>query len=214
MISRAINEQYPGDGIISEELHNGYEDSTDRVWIIDPLDGTTNFSLGLPIWGVSIAHVISGVPSLGVIYFPMLNELYHTQRGSGAYFNDERIQTKPGRTNDKRAFFSCCSHSHNRYEIRIPYKTRIMGAATYSWCAVARGIALIGLHLTTKIWDIAAGCLLVEEAGGVSIPLGSQTPFPLVAGKDYNLEPFPTLVTASVALAEEAQAKLKPKKPL
>ena len=85
LVIDTIHEHYPQDEIISEESSHHLANHQSPIWIIDPLDGTTNFSLGLAIWGVSIARLVNGVPQLGVLYFPMINELYTTRRGSGAF---------------------------------------------------------------------------------------------------------------------------------
>ncbi len=80
LITKKILKQFPQDKIISEESSHRLEDANSPTWIIDPMDGTTNFSLGLSIWGVSIARFVKGYPQLGVLYFPMINELYITKR--------------------------------------------------------------------------------------------------------------------------------------
>ena len=85
LISVAIHKNYPSDVIISEELQPEIGAAKSAVWVVDPLDGTTNFSLGLPIWGVSIARLVHGWPETGVVYFPYLKELYSASRGSGAF---------------------------------------------------------------------------------------------------------------------------------
>ncbi len=72
LISASIHGEYPGDAFLSEELQPSISgEDVDAIWVIDPLDGTTNFSLGLPIWGVSIARLVGGWPDIGVLYFPI-----------------------------------------------------------------------------------------------------------------------------------------------
>ncbi len=85
MITQAIREHYPNDEIISEESSHQVQHAQSPIWIVDPLDGTTNFSLGLSLWGVSIARISNGYPELGAVYFPMINELYSARKGSGAF---------------------------------------------------------------------------------------------------------------------------------
>src|SRR4030042_6172483 len=87
LITTEIVNHFPQDEIISEESSHHLENNNSSVWIIDPLDGTTNFSLGLSIWGVSIARIEQGFPVLGVLYFPLIKELYTCQRGVGAFLN-------------------------------------------------------------------------------------------------------------------------------
>ena len=197
MITTAIQMKYPHDGIISEETSHNLEDSHSTVWVIDPLDGTTNFSMGLSIWGTSIACLADGIPQLGVLYFPMINELYTTWRDSGAYLNKNQITTRAPDPTQPMSFFACCSRSFRNYDIEIPYKPRIFGSAAYSLCMVARGSALLGLDTTPKVWDLAAAWLLVEEAGGKIASLEGAQPFPIATKIDYSKITYPTLAAAT-----------------
>ena len=96
LVEQAVRETYPQDLLLSEELHPSLSPGQQRaVWVVDPLDGTTNFSLGLPIWGVSIARVVNGMPETSAIYFPLLDELYSAQAGMGAFWNGKRLQVQP-----------------------------------------------------------------------------------------------------------------------
>lgn len=212
LISQAIKQEYPGDLILSEEAQPQLEaNPSGAVWIIDPLDGTTNFSLGLPFWGVSIAQVVGGAPQNAVIYFPKLDELYTATQGQGAQFNGNPLVIKPPSADQHAAFFSCCSRTFRHYQVRIPYKPRILGSATYSLCCVARGIALIGFEAMPKIWDIAATWLLVREAGGSIETYNHLQPFPARKNIDYNQVNYPTLAAATPALLNWARSKITPK---
>ena len=85
LISQSIHERYPDDFILSEELRTDYPpDPSGSVWIVDPLDGTTNFSMGFHYWGVLLCRLADGRPELTVMYFPLLDELYSAYRGQGA----------------------------------------------------------------------------------------------------------------------------------
>ncbi len=216
-IKTTILKNYPDDQILSEELHPSYsaEHSSAAkqtgLWIVDPLDGTTNFSLGLHYWGVLITRLVAGMPQVAVMYFPLLNELYLTHQGEGAFLNETRIQVEPPDPDRPWTFFSCCSRTHKRYHINIPYKTRILGSAGYSLCAVAHGTALISFEATPKIWDIAAGWLLINEAGGVIQTLDQSQPFPLQTGIDYSRQSYPTLAAATPELAFRARQQIQPK---
>lgn len=214
LITTSIQKYYPEDSLISEEHQTTYShnklESDRNVWIIDPLDGTTNFSLGLPIWGVILTRLTGGWPETAVLYFPMLDELYNVQRGQGAFLNDTRLQVLPPNSKLPLSFFSCCSRTHQYYQVNIPYKTRILGSAGYSMCAVAKSIAIVALEATPKIWDIAAGWLLVSEAGGVIETLDSSQPFPLQSGFDYSGKNFPTLAAANMAILKRAHAQILP----
>lgn len=212
MIAKDIQASYPTDRIISEELQTSIPDYTGKnVWIVDPLDGTTNFSLGLPIWGVLIALTVDGWPELASLYFPAIDELYTAQRGQGSYLNGKQITVQPPDPKKPWSFFSCCSRTFRNYTVNIPYKTRILGSAAYSLCCVARGIALLGFEATPKIWDIAGAWLLVQEAGGVIDPYDDSAPFPLIPGKDYSRQDYPTLAAATPQLISKAHSQINPK---
>jgi myo-inositol-1(or 4)-monophosphatase len=211
LISAAIQDRFPEDAVLSEELSPELAGEPRQVWVVDPLDGTTNFSLGLPIWGVSIARVVDGWPEMAAIVFPVLGDLYAAQRDRGATLNGDRLQTRPPVPGLPNAFFSCCTRTHRRYEVNIRYKTRILGSACFSFCAVARGMALIGFEATPKIWDIAASWLIVHEAGGMIRTLDSSQPFPLRSGLDYRKVNLPTLAAANQELLAYAGQEIRPK---
>lgn len=215
MIHSAIETHFPDDLILSEELHPGYpgqDEGSDRaIWIVDPLDGTTNFTLGLHIWGVLLARIEAGEPQLAVSYFPVIDEMYTAVKGQGARLNGNSIRVDPPDPKRPAAFFSCCSRTHRNYTVKIPYKTRILGSAAYSFCAVARGTAVLGFEATPKIWDISGGWLLVQEAGGSLRTLDGSQPFPLSANVDYAVKSFPTIIASTSALIKQAQRQIIPK---
>lgn len=213
LITEAIQEKYPLDGLISEELQPEIGTAESAVWVVDPLDGTTNFSLGLPIWGVSIARVVDGWPEVGVAYFPFLDELYSASRGSGAFLNGDQIHSQPPVPGKTSSFFSCCTRTHQHYDVSIRYKTRILGSACYTLCAVAKGMAVVGFEATPKIWDISAGWLIAMEAGAAVETRDGSQPFPLQDNFDYRSKSFPVLVGASQDLLVKSRGQIKPKIP-
>lgn len=208
-IRAAIQAAFPQDQLLTEESVTSLPSTGEHTWVVDPLDGTTNFSLGLPIWGVSIARLENGYPQLGVLYFPILDELYAAERGKGTAMNGETLKIIPKDKYPPYTFFTCCSRTHKRYNVSIRYKTRILGAAAYDFCAVARGAAIIGFQSKTKIWDIASGWLILEEAGGIVEVHTGPDPFPLQAGQDYNEINYPTIMAADQRLAQEARQGIK-----
>jgi myo-inositol-1(or 4)-monophosphatase len=214
LITSWIRDCYPEDCLMSEEHQTAFsqdEPLSDRdVWIVDPLDGTTNYSLGIPIWGVIITRLTDGWPEIAVLYFPVLDELYSVQRGQGAFLNNVRLQVQPPSSKQKLSFFSCCSRTHQDYRVSVPYKTRIMGSAGYSLCAVAKSIAIVAFEATPKIWDIAAGWLLIKEAGGVIETIDSSQPFPLQSGFDYSRKNYPTLAAANRDVLKRTRAQIRP----
>jgi myo-inositol-1(or 4)-monophosphatase len=214
LITEAIQKNYPGDGLISEELQPEIGAADSAVWVVDPLDGTTNFSLGLPIWGVSIARVVNGWPEIGVAYFPFLGELYSAARGAGAFMNGEQIHSQPPVPGQPTSFFSCCTRTHLHYDVTIRYKTRILGSACFTLCAVAKGMAVVGFEATPKIWDISAGWLIASESGAAVETVDGSQPFPLRDKFDYRSRSFPVLVGANQELLVKSRQQIKPKTPL
>jgi myo-inositol-1(or 4)-monophosphatase len=212
LITQSIRSSFPGESLISEELQPTIDDSEGPIWVVDPLDGTTNFSLGMPIWGVSIARLLNGWPSIGAVYFPVLEELFTAQSGFGAYLNGEEIFTQLPISGQPNSFFSCCTRTHQRYNVSIRYKTRILGSACYSLCAVARGMAVLGFEATPKIWDLAASWLIVAEAGGAIESFNGKQPFPLGENLDYRKISYPVLAGADLNLVSKARRQIKPKR--
>lgn len=211
MIQEALSERFPEDVIISEELAPEVSFTGQQTWVVDPIDGTTNFSLGLPFWGISIACLKDGQPSLAVLYFPALGELFSAEVGRGAQLNGEVATVATPDTLYGVGFLACCSRTHRRYTVSLPLKTRILGSAAYTFCAVAKGMAAVGLETTPKLWDIAAAWLVVTEAGGVIDGFGGDGPFPLQVGQCYGDLVYPTVAAASASLLDAAHDSILPR---
>jgi len=211
LLTDAIHKHYPSDEIVSEESSHHLSNIDSPTWIVDPLDGTTNFSLGLSIWGVSIARLVKGSPELGVLYFPLISELYTTRRGEGAFLNHTPITTRAPDPKQPMSFFACCSRTFRHYSIDIPYKPRILGSATYSFCMVARGAAVIGFDATPKVWDLAAVWVLVEEAGGKIAALEGLAPFPISITEDLCKTNYPTLAAATTDVFTFGKSRIQRK---
>lgn len=208
LISQSIKTHFPQDVIVSEESSHFLDHTQSPAWVVDPLDGTTNFSLGLAIWGISIARLINGYPELGVVYFPLIGELYTTKQGVNAQLNGDPIHVRAPDPSQPMSFFACCSRSFRNYNINIPYKPRIMGSSAYSFCMVARGSALLGFDVTPKIWDLAAVWLLVKESGGIVDAFEGSPAFPIITGIDYSQTSYPTLAAATSKLYEMGRVKI------
>lgn len=179
VIIRCIQEKFPDHCIIAEESGQRGNAEADYCWIIDPLDGTSNYLHGIPHFAVSIAIKVKGRIEHGVVYDPMREELYVASRGEGAILNDRRIRCSNKTSLDnallgtgfpfrKRriepAYQSIFSSFFNQCE-----DLRRTGSAALDLAYVAAGrldgFFEIGLHS----WDMAAGALLVREAGGVVV---------------------------------------------
>jgi myo-inositol-1(or 4)-monophosphatase len=211
LIVDSIRNHYPEDGILSEEGDTVYPPDHPYVWIIDPLDGTTNFSLGLHYWGVSITRLFNGEPDIAVNYFPILSELYLASKGNRATLNGTKLNGNQIRKANPRPFFSCCSRTHKRYYVDIKYKTRILGSATYGLSSVAKGTAIVAFEVTPKIWDFSACWLIVQESEGIISPYGGEKIFPLRPGTDYSKISYPILAAISQKEWKAAREQISPK---
>lgn len=200
-IREAIRAAYPDDEILTEETNPIEINPSKPLWVVDPLDGTTNFSLGLHIWGVSIARIVNGYTETAALHFPLFDELYSAQRNQGAFLNHKPLTVNPLRPEMPTAFFTCCSRALRRYNLDIRYKFRLLGSAAYDFCLVARGGAIAGFQSNTKIWDIAAGWLVLEEAGGTAQSHPSGSPFPYYADRQPPDTPYPILMAANPEIA-------------
>jgi myo-inositol-1(or 4)-monophosphatase len=208
-LRRQISLAYPNDFILSEEANTIYPTNETAVWIIDPLDGTTNFSLGFHYWGISISRIVNGFPELGVLYFPLLDELYTASKNAGAYLNGKPLKVNTSNPSQPIKFFSCCSRAFRSYDIGIKYKTRILGSAAYGLITVARGSALLAFEVTPKVWDFSASWIITQEAGGLISHLEGESPFPLTPGLDYENKSFPLLTAATSDLLIEGQTNIR-----
>ena len=172
---RTIQTDFPGHHVITEES-GVIPGEGNQVWYIDPLDGTVNYAHGVPIFTVSVAYAEDGHILLGGVYDPMQDEYYYAERGGGAWLNGRKlevsrasdlsqsllvtgfpydIQTNPVNNLDHYVNFSLCSRGVRR-----------LGSAALDLAYVAAGRLDGFWEVRIKSWDIAAGSLLVEEAGG------------------------------------------------
>jgi myo-inositol-1(or 4)-monophosphatase len=143
------------------------------VWCIDPIDGTTNFANGIPLFAVSVAFLVGGTPQYGVVYNPTTDESFYAARGSGAWLNGQRLPLRPAATHLKYAvagidFKRVSDRLASSLVVRPPYYSqRNFGSSALEWCFVAAGRLDTYLHGGQALWDYAAGSLILEEAGGV-----------------------------------------------
>ena len=198
----AIAQTFPGHGVLSEEVEHIFP-ANDWSWIIDPVDGTTNFARGLPLWGISLGLLYNGTPVFGYVHLPPLGQSFHgywagtsgLEMPTGAFLNDRPIHASSDSITSNH-FFNLCARSVGVLKHPFPCKIRMLGVATYNLLTVAAGATLGGVEATPKIWDIAAVWAIVQAAGGVWTPLEAQPIFPLQAGKDYGNRAYPTLVVS------------------
>jgi len=176
MIIETLTASHPDDGILGEETGTQNLDS-ENIWIIDPLDGTTNFLHGFPQFAVSIALKHKDELTIGVVFNPASNELYHAEKGQGAFLNDKPIQVSERSTLETALIgtgfpFRDFTYEHNyigmfRAMINKTAGLRRPGSAAMDLATVACGRFDGFWEMTLCQWDIAAGIVLVREAGGV-----------------------------------------------
>ncbi len=174
-IIEIITSSFPSDSILAEETGNSKKSSA-RVWIIDPLDGTTNFAHGFPFFAISIALEIDNKVVLGVVHIPYLNEIFHAIHRKGAYMNGKPIHVSAtNELGDSLLATGFPYDIHQRSEgvldlfkkmILVAQGVRRAGAAAIDLCYVAAGRLDGFWEEFLKPWDTAAGALIVEEAGG------------------------------------------------
>ena len=203
-IRGAIASHFPNHGVLSEEAEHTFPD-TEWTWIIDPLDGTTNFTRGIPIWGISLGLLYQGTPVFGYVHFPPIGQTFHgfwqgesgiTGLENGAFLNGRPIHSSTDSASNNH-FFNLCSRSASLLQQRLPCKIRMLGVASYNFLTIASGAALGGVEATPKIWDMAGAWVIVQAAGGVWVSLDSEAIFPLEVGQDYGKRSLPTLVASS-----------------
>jgi myo-inositol-1(or 4)-monophosphatase len=171
-----LRKAFPGHGILAEE--SGVQEGDDYQWIIDPLDGTTNFLHGFPQFAVSIAMRHKGRMEHGVIYDPLRQELFTATRGGGAMLNDQRIRVTKRKTLEGSLLgtgFPFKSQQHldaylDMFRALFPQTAGIRraGSAALDLAYVASGRLDGFWEIGLSIWDMAAGVLLIQEAGGLS----------------------------------------------
>ena len=200
-IRQAIQQRFPDHGVLSEETVHIFPPN-DWSWIIDPVDGTTNFARGIPLWGLSLGLLYKGIPVFGYVYFPPINQVFHGfywqadgEEIIGAFLNNRPIQPSPDDLT-KNHFFNLCTRSV-QFAPHIPAKVRILGLGIYNFLTVAMGSTLGGVEATPKIWDIVAAWVIVKAAGAVWYDLQGNTElFPLEVGKNYASISYPTLLVS------------------
>ncbi len=175
VIIRMILDAFPDHDILTEE--SPFKEKGSRwKWIVDPLDGTTNYLRGFPVFAVSIGLEVEGEIKAGVVYYPALDQLFHAKRGEGAYLNGKKIYVS--QVGELNKSFLCTGFpydvqthvdlylSYFRQFITRSFAIRRPGSAAIDLCYVAAGKFDGFWELKLHPWDVAAGSLLITEAGG------------------------------------------------
>ena len=199
-----IRETYPEHGFIGEEGGDGNllsippRSGEPIWWVIDPIDGTNNFANGMLCFSVSIAAMLDGVPILGVIFEPATDSMYTAAVDMDAALNGSRITVNEDEI-DRFASFGVDSHplasiETGKQKIMAQTRYRCLGSTALHMAYVAKGAMIGTVSPAAKLWDIAAGIILIERAGGTVTDTQGNPLLP-VNLENYNAEPLPTLAT-------------------
>ena len=178
--------------ILSEENGSKINKESKKTWIIDPIDGTTNFLHGIPHFAISIALKSENEIISGLIFDPIKNELFFAEKNNGAFLNNQRIKVS-----NKKDIQSCLFATGGNHEEKIGLTTRISGCAALDMAYVACGRYDGYFQNNLNLWDIAAGIVLIKEAGGIMNDI------------DLNRKDSIDVKTSSIAINEKMQEKLK-----
>ena len=176
LVVSALERERPKDAILAEEGRGSDHPGARWRWIIDPLDGTTNYAHSYPRFCVSLGVACAGSPQVGVVYDPLLDELYHATAGGGAYRNDRPIRVSPEARLDRSLLATGFAYDRRQSEednvaefatfLRQARALRRDGSAALDLCYVACGRLDGYWEFKLQPWDVAAGALIVTEAGG------------------------------------------------
>jgi len=209
----SLQQHWPEYAVLGEEMTEAEQQAqldSDAlgVWVLDPLDGTSNFASGIPIFSVSIALVIKNEVVLGVIYDPNRNETFSAIKGKGAWLNGQPLnsQTEREHLNQCTAQIDfkrlspemrvCLSREH-------PYASqRNFGSGALDWCWLAAGRCQINIHGGQKLWDYVAGQLILTEAGGCAKTFGGDKVF------KKTLTPRSVMAAVNLSLFKQLQKYL------
>lgn len=173
-IIEVLREAYPEHAVLGEESGLVGTTASEYVWVIDPLDGTRNFVHGIPNYAISVALTHRGIPQHAAIYDPNLNEMFTASRGSGMFLNDRRVRVSTRRTLDEAILSGRCPKTHEADLHRQFFQLmnecsayRQLGSSVLELAYLAAGRVDIVFNTHLKPWDMAAGSLLILEAGGL-----------------------------------------------
>jgi len=187
-LNEALHQQWPAIALLGEEMSEAEQQrainrAASGVWCIDPVDGTSNFAAGIPYYAVSVALIKGHEVEMGVVYDPSRKECFAAARGQGAWLNDKPLHPpeRPAPLSQGMAMIDLKrlpADLATRLAENPPYKSqRSFGAVALDWCWLAADRCHIYLHGQQKLWDYAAGCLILREAGGQAVTLEGEPVF-------------------------------------
>ena len=188
---------FPNEGVLSEEGGKSIP-NTNAYWVVDPLDGTTNFAANIPYWSISVARFVDGRPQSSFLIIPTLKKKFVSIKGKGVWLNNQKIN--PDQNNHQSECISLCSRSIKILQKKpnsvFPGKIRLLGVSSLNLTSVAMGQTFGAIESTPKIWDIAAAWLLLEELN-CSIEWLETNPLNLVSGQNMSDINFPLIACRS-----------------
>lgn len=187
-LGEALGERYPEFALLGEEMEPAEQQalltrSAQGLWCLDPVDGTSNYAAGLPLFCISLGFLIGNEPVLGLVYDPIRDECFTAERGQGAHLNGERLHCRPPKFPVRRClamvdFKRLDPGLATALVARPPYSSqRYLGSGALEWCWLAANRFHLYLHGQQKLWDFAAGALILAEAGGFSATLDDEPIF-------------------------------------
>lgn len=204
LIVRRIGERYPSHSVLAEESGVIGNAEAEWQWVIDPLDGTTNYSQGLPVFCVSIALCHRGKAVVGAVYAPALGELFEATSGGGARLNGLAIVCSRKQDLDRMVVatgvpYDKGTNPDNNLDNILRVAPRVrgirrMGSAAIDLSYTAAGFFDAYWELNLQPWDVAAGALIVEEAGGIVESIRTDRNVSVIAGSRESLAAFRGLI--------------------
>jgi len=211
-IKESLLAEYPQIPLLGEEMSGDEQLGILRhaptgYWCLDPLDGTSNYVAGMPCFAISLAYILDGEVSIGIIYDPLRDECFHALAGEGAWLNGERLQL----TSSVSGLDECLAMIDfkrlapklaSRLATEPPYRSqRSIGSVALDWCWLAAGRVELYLHGGAKLWDYAAGSLIHREAGGALKLTGGHVSLP--AEGPLGLRPRMAIAAANESLLRD-----------
>jgi myo-inositol-1(or 4)-monophosphatase len=187
-LKTALQQFWPEVGFVGEEMsgeeqQRRFSQSPQGVWILDPVDGTRNFAAGIGFFAVSLALIKNGAVELGLVYDPLRREMFTAIKDQGAHLNGQALQAVPCPWPLQKCigiidFKRLSGDLAGRLAQHPPYASqRSFGSVALDWCWIAAGRGHVYLHGNQKLWDYAAGWLILQEAGGYSCTLQGRPVF-------------------------------------
>ncbi|MBS3942053.1 MAG: inositol monophosphatase [Actinobacteria bacterium] len=213
-LREAIGAALPAHGILSEEGSTVVPD-TEWCWVIDPIDGTSNFTAGLPYWCVSVALAHRGEVVFATIDAPALRRRYEATRGEGATRNGRPVRVREMVAWDDESMghvpvMLTTGTARRARQAGLALNPRVMGSTALDMAFVAEGVAAASVAVIPHVWDIAAGSLLVREAGGAVVTLDGDDLLPLRVGDDHLRTHAPTAAGAEAHAVRLLAKRLLP----